>query len=352
LRLLVVEDNAINQQVARELLTAEGALIDIAANGQLGVDAVAKADPQYDAVLMDLQMPVMDGYTAAVAIRHELGLYELPIIAMTANAMASDRDACLEAGMNDHIGKPFDLPELVALLCRHTGRKAVPDLSPAPAPLAPANDPPQTLDTEGALARLGDNAALYRQILDSFLKELAAVPALLDTHLAAADYVESARLMHTIKGLSLTVGAVALSGICKEAENHFKNGSAKGQRPDPDTTAGVCARLRAAVETSSEALTAVALDLGPAEPGLKPASPPSGPLDAATFVAELRILQRLLRDSDMGALDLLATLMESYEANRPAEVDALQAAVSAFDFPKAVVQCETLINFFTPHGTQ
>ena len=122
LRLLVVEDNLINQQVAEELLSNEGALIQIADNGQLGVEAVAGANPPFDAVLMDLQMPVMDGFAATHAIRHDLGLTGLPIIAMTANALASDREACLAAGMNDHIGKPFDLPHLITLLHRYTAR--------------------------------------------------------------------------------------------------------------------------------------------------------------------------------------------------------------------------------------
>jgi PAS domain S-box-containing protein len=118
LRLLVVEDNKINQMVARGLLSKEGAQITMADDGQLGVDAVANMDPPFDAVLMDVQMPVLDGYAAARAIRQELGLLTLPIIAMTANAMASDRDACLEAGMDDHVGKPFDLDHLVATLLR------------------------------------------------------------------------------------------------------------------------------------------------------------------------------------------------------------------------------------------
>ncbi len=122
LRLLVVEDNKINQMVAQGLLSQEGAEVRLAENGQIGVAAVATAQPGFDAVLMDLQMPVMDGYTATRAIRTELGQTDLPIIAMTANAMASDRAACLEAGMNEHIGKPFDLDHLVALLLQYTGR--------------------------------------------------------------------------------------------------------------------------------------------------------------------------------------------------------------------------------------
>ena len=122
MRLLVVEDNLINQQVARELLRGEGALVEIAANGQLGVAAVAGANPPFQAVLMDLQMPVMDGYAATQAIRADLGLTDLPIIAMTANAMASDREACLQAGMDDHVGKPFNLAHLVGVLLRHIRR--------------------------------------------------------------------------------------------------------------------------------------------------------------------------------------------------------------------------------------
>jgi len=122
LRVLLVEDNKINQMVAKGLLAKEGADITLADNGQLGVAAVADAQPPFDAVLMDIQMPVMDGYAATRAIRQELALTTLPIIAMTANAMASDRVACLEAGMDDHVGKPFELNHLVATLQRLTGR--------------------------------------------------------------------------------------------------------------------------------------------------------------------------------------------------------------------------------------
>jgi two-component system sensor histidine kinase/response regulator len=116
LRLLVVEDNKINQMVAKGLLTQEGARVTLADNGSLGLAAVAAEQPPFDVVLMDVQMPVMDGYAATRAIRQELGLTTLPIIAMTANAMASDRAACLAAGMNDHVGKPFELDHLVAML--------------------------------------------------------------------------------------------------------------------------------------------------------------------------------------------------------------------------------------------
>jgi two-component system, sensor histidine kinase and response regulator len=121
MRILVVEDNKINQMVAKGVLSAEGADITLADDGELGVAAATTAQPPFDAVLMDIQMPVMDGYTATQTLRAQPGFEALPIIAMTANAMASDRAACLAAGMNDHVGKPFELDHLVATLLRLAG---------------------------------------------------------------------------------------------------------------------------------------------------------------------------------------------------------------------------------------
>jgi len=114
----MVEDNKINQLVAKGLLGQEGAAVTLADNGQLGVEALRLSPNAFDAVLMDVQMPVMDGYQATHTVRTELGMTVLPIIAMTANAMASDREACLTAGMNDHVGKPFEIDHLVATLKR------------------------------------------------------------------------------------------------------------------------------------------------------------------------------------------------------------------------------------------
>ena len=123
---VILSANLNNQQVARELLEDEGALVQIANHGQEAIEAIAAADPPFDVVLMDLQMPVMDGFTATSRIRQDLGLQTLPIVAMTANAMASDREACLAVGMNEHVGKPFDIDHLVAVLCKQAGRQEAP----------------------------------------------------------------------------------------------------------------------------------------------------------------------------------------------------------------------------------
>ncbi len=122
MRLLVVEDNKINQLVAKGLLKQEGAEVTLADNGQLAVELLTAKPDAFEAVLMDVQMPVMDGYEATRALRTLPVFADLPVIAMTANAMASDREACLAAGMNDHVGKPFELDHLVRTLLHFTGR--------------------------------------------------------------------------------------------------------------------------------------------------------------------------------------------------------------------------------------
>ncbi len=121
MRLLVVEDNLVNQQVARELLQKEGAIVQTANDGQEAITIVAAADPIYDVVLMDMQMPVMDGLNATRHIRQVLGLTHLPIVAMTANAMAAERQECLDAGMNEHVAKPFELNHMVKVLRHQAG---------------------------------------------------------------------------------------------------------------------------------------------------------------------------------------------------------------------------------------
>ncbi|TXT38815.1 MAG: kinase-like protein, partial [Comamonadaceae bacterium] len=221
MRLLVVEDNIINQQVALEMLRGEGAQVSLADNGQLGVNAVHQAqatDQPFDAVLMDIQMPVMDGYNATRVLRQDPALAHLPIIAMTANAMASDREACLAVGMNEHVGKPFNLTQLVDLLQKLVCQAATRPLTPntgtlktstkmgGVAPPEPALPPQDAIDVAAALERLSGNEALYGQVLKTYLRDLATQPEQLERCLEQADLAAACRLLHTLKGLSATVG--------------------------------------------------------------------------------------------------------------------------------------------------
>jgi CheY-like chemotaxis protein len=226
MRILVVEDNLMNQLVAEELLIRQGASVYLAANGQMGVDAVAAAKPQFDVVLMDLQMPVMDGFDATRAIRQKLGLAKLCVIAMSANAMASDREASLAAGMNDHVGKPFEIAQLVELLLRHTGHKAVVETTVQPRDQDTKSTEVQrwseVIDVEGALTWMGDDLQMYRRFLTSFLDDVRGNADQLQAHFERDERDDAARVLHTLKGLSRTVGALALSEFAADAESRLK----------------------------------------------------------------------------------------------------------------------------------
>jgi PAS domain S-box-containing protein len=364
MRVLLVEDNMINQQVARELLDTEGAVVVLAENGQLGVAAVAGASIPFDVVLMDIQMPVMDGYTAARAIRQDLGLGlgELPIIAMTANAMASDRTACLAAGMNDHVGKPFDLAYLVKVLKKHTQHTTPPgaaaDEHAAATPPRPDQDAsptrlpePDAVDVEDALERLGDNAELYGKILVTYLDELRVLPDQLDTMLQGGDLTGAGRLLHTLKGLSATVGASYMSAVARAAEARVKGGDTGF---DQDA---LRAQFRAAVGVTAGAMGRIAQRfVQAAAPGAQAwadaatnAPEVRAGLDALTrsaLVADVHRLQGLLKSSDMAALGVQAKLRQTYACIEE-DLAPLDAAIAAFDFAQAVVQCDCLFRKFS-----
>lgn len=226
LRILVVEDNAINQQVAEELLGGQGAAVDIADNGLRGIEAVQAAmatGKPYNVVLMDMQMPVMDGLSAAREIRERLGVRSLPIIAMTANAMASDREACLAVGMNDHIGKPFNLDQLVATLLQWTHGETAARASGAP--IAEATEDIAVLNRTDALERMGGSTSLLNRMSSQFLADL---PGYLQAcELSALDEQRelTQRALHSLKGMAATIGADSLAKLAGREERNSRSGS-------------------------------------------------------------------------------------------------------------------------------
>ena len=214
LRLLVVEDNENNQMIARELLSARGALVEVAVDG---MDSLVRlvAGGQYDAILMDWQMPTMDGLEATREIRQIAGYQDIPIIAMTANAMESDRAQCLAAGMNAHVAKPFVLHELIEVLLAHTrpARKA-PPAPDMPAPL-PESDGP--VDRAAAAAALGSQE-LYDTLIPMFMVDGPRTLKALNQACAEGNRLEAHRLAHTLKGTAGTMGARALARAAMEVE--------------------------------------------------------------------------------------------------------------------------------------
>ncbi|MES2951976.1 MAG: response regulator [Pseudomonadota bacterium] len=259
MRVLVAEDNPTNQQVARELLQSEGATVTIADTGLAAIAAITDAGSvAFDVVLMDIQMPQMDGYTATREIRNRLGLHDLPIIAMTANAMGTDRNAALEAGMNDHVAKPFDLTHLIAVILRCMGRSTAEPAQSVARVTAPALGgalAPSAIDADAALARLGGNTDVYVHVLRAFavrateLTEQAAV-------LAAPPQSDRQALLaalHSLKGVAATVGAQPLADLAAQMEEAHMDGEDATGVADPHGVPDWPVLLRAAGSQAAEA---------------------------------------------------------------------------------------------------
>jgi signal transduction histidine kinase/DNA-binding response OmpR family regulator len=331
LRLLVVEDNPNNQQVARELLVAEGALVTLADNGERGVEAVFAARPAFDAVLMDLQMPVMDGFGATERIRRHPEHAGLPIIAMTANAMSSDRDACLAAGMNDHVGKPFELSDLVAIIRRHTGREDQGALGAAaegqsldPDLVAVARE--AEISVEASVQRLGGNAAIYERMLRDFLRELPAQLAQLQTSAREGRWREVSLSVHTLKGLAGMIGASGLQLAATQAERALEAA--------PEVSASALDALHAAAQRVLVASRWAAAKAFEPAPMVTVSESAGGP--EAGREERLSELLALLQASDMRAVDLFDSLRAHPDLRERSGFAELQAAIEALDFDSAL----------------
>jgi signal transduction histidine kinase/DNA-binding response OmpR family regulator len=222
LHVLLVEDNALNQQFATELLTRRGARVDIAANGQEALERLRQSQPlPYDVVLMDLQMPVMDGYEATRQMRLDPTTADIPVIAMTAHAMPEERERCMALGMVDHIAKPLDPAALYAALapyCR--GPQDLAAAGPAATSRMAEGDWPRIdgLDVAMAAERFEGDAQLYRATLAAFIDHAQRVLAWLPGSIAVEDWPAVAREAHTLKGLGGTIGYELLQEQARQLE--------------------------------------------------------------------------------------------------------------------------------------
>ena len=232
IKILLVEDNLLNQEVAREILEGRGVTVDVARNGVDAIKQIMDSGMTYDAVFMDVQMPVMDGIEATRIIRAQHDFAALPIIAMTASAMSSDRLLCIEAGMNDQVNKPIDVPELFATLRRWVKPEAFPNLS-AEKETAPAGidfiDQLPGIDVQSALKRLG-SAVLLRKLLISFRQENRETMQTLHSALAVQDKQLVQRIVHTVKGVAGNLGATDLASSALVLEQAIRNGDVNIQR--------------------------------------------------------------------------------------------------------------------------
>ncbi|MEO5328486.1 MAG: response regulator [Magnetococcus sp. THC-1_WYH] len=256
-KILLVEDNEINQQVAQELLEQANIAVTVAGNGRQALDFVMQ-EP-FDGVLMDLQMPVMDGLTATREIRKNPQFSRLPILAMTANAMSGDRELCLEAGMQDHIAKPVDPSNMFSTLARWV-KPAVPIPPPKPILGDDAEGVSMVLpeipgiDVHASVRRMGGNIKSYKKILRRFRDNQGAVDHAIRQALNDADKETAERLAHTLKGVSATIGAMRLYDKAKALESAIKQDAARDV-VDPlltetaTTLQKICAAIGAALTT-------------------------------------------------------------------------------------------------------
>ena len=228
-RLLLVEDNEVNRELARDILQGFGAAVTEAGDGLMAIEAVTKQGP-FDAVLMDCQMPRMDGFESTRRIRQLPGMQDLPIIAMTANARPEDRRQCIAVGMNEHVAKPLDLTELLNTL-KHwvKGSEKYPAAQSnvvAASSSTPNAEPyrhNEMIDQHKALGRINGRLKLYADLLRGFHKTQQGWYNELQQALASDRHEDAVRLVHTLKGLAATIGADTLSAEAQALQKSLRN---------------------------------------------------------------------------------------------------------------------------------
>jgi CheY-like chemotaxis protein/HPt (histidine-containing phosphotransfer) domain-containing protein len=325
-RLLLVEDNEINQQVASELLQQARFYVDIANHGQEAIDMLQP--DRYDCVLMDVQMPIKDGLTATVEIRKDKKFKDLPILAMTANATSEDQARCEAAGMNDHVAKPI-IPRLLfeALLkwIPHGERDlpGLPDTESAGDGTAEALPEIPGIDTLAGVQRIGGNIASYRKLLQKFADNQANVVDSIRSAIAGKDSELSLRLAHTLKGVSGSIGAGAVQQAAAKLEAALKEASA--ELPE-DLLLDTEKELNAVLEPIMAIMTAAADgDAGP--PGELPAD----------LGDQLQLLRDLLEEYDTESGDKLEQILAQVRGTGVHDdLAALKSQLDQYDFEAAV----------------
>ena len=348
-RVLLVDDNNLNQQVGAELLSGAGLVVDVAQNGQVALDMLAQTT--YDLVLMDMQMPVMDGLTATRHLRQNPAWANLPVLAMTANAMSRDRDLCLEAGMNGHLAKPIDPDELFATLLQWIAPRA-PDAAqtanadtglqkrtadnpttsegaPSPTPSPSADDALRHipgLDVTAGLRRVLDKRPAYESLLRKFTAGQAHAVQTTRTALAAGQRDEALRAMHTLKGTAGTIGATALAALAQRAEE------AIAQKTSPE----LVEPLLQPVEAACQALVAALQQALPAD-DMSGADAADGlQIDASAALQLVAQLDALLADDDSDAIEVFKQFAPTLQALLGPVYGQMKRALDSYDFVEAL----------------
>jgi PAS domain S-box-containing protein len=317
-RVLLVEDNEVNQELAVELLTTNGLLVEVANNGREALDRLANAD--FDGVLMDCQMPIMDGYEATREIRKRKEFIDLPVLAMTANAMAGDREKVIAVGMNDHIAKPIDVDEMF-----RTMAKWITPANPVVSPVGEDSDEvviPELkgIDTADGLARTQNNSRLYLKILNKVARTQTDFIAQFTGARNGGDWQQAVRLAHTLKGVAATIGAAQLSKCCAILEQQ-----AEAHDVQQDDVEAAEAALRTVLDSLSFLQTSTI------------SSEPEGQFDPDALQSVLGTLIEQLKAFETGAIETMEANRKLFFADHlAAHSEDLERALAGYDFETAL----------------
>ncbi|CAK0763935.1 two-component system, sensor histidine kinase and response regulator [Gammaproteobacteria bacterium] len=334
-RILLVEDNEINQQVAHELLQQINVVVDIANNGRMAIQMLDQN--RYDCVLMDIQMPIMDGLEATRRIRDDGRFANLPIIAMTANAMVEDRKRTHDVGMNDHIVKPVDSQKLFNALLRwippgeRNAPVVVPDINcnvDASLPEMPG------INTNEGLSRMSGNVHAYYRLLMKFANNHENTVTEIRQAVDYGDHALAVRLAHTLKGVAGTIGAIPLHQAARDLEMALINA-------DIDLIDG----LMISTDDELERVVAIIRATRQTERTMV-----CGSISMENIVPRLKNLRDILTRYDSEAEDVLSKIIE--EVSDPALLASLQALnvqIARYDFDNALAGLDILIENHMPH---
>jgi PAS domain S-box-containing protein len=340
--ILLVEDNEINQLVATELLAEGNVTVEVANNGKEALDMILARPTHWDVVLMDMQMPVMDGVTATIEVRKTISAEQLPIVAMTANAMVQDKEKCMAAGMQDFVTKPIDPDVLWETLLRVIRSKAASLESAALTKISQmVSDSTvqvaveqfvlpsgiQGLDSALGLRRVSGKIVLYETILRKYIAGQATVVDELRTAVENQDFELAKRLAHTTKGVSGNIGATGVQGIAAEIEAGLGEGV--------DSVAIL------------DKLTVLQSALAPLLQSLAACLPQDTKAVAVTIdtekLAELRAqLTDFLKADDSQAADLFEEHASLFQAAWPEQFKSLETDLKNFDFDQALQTLEAI----------
>jgi CheY-like chemotaxis protein len=309
--------------VATELLREAGFVVDLASNGLIALNQARTIE--YDIVLMDMQMPVMDGLTATKEIRKEPHLKNLPIVAMTANAMQGDRDRCIAAGMNDHVAKPIEPEDLwIALLKWIKPRHRISTRSTVKPKIEEDTELPSDikgLDIKSGLHRMLGKKSLYLSMLRKFAAGQKSTPAEIMMALDRNDWTMAERLAHTLKGVSGNISATVLHQLAENLEAVIK------ARVDRQV-------IDAAINLLKSALENMIVQLEQKLPAAKPKN--------AVIVVPEKLkevcdkLEALLSDDDSKASDVMNANMDLLHSAYPNHFDKIDESIVACDFGAAL----------------